>query len=243
MTPWQELSASVCIKPKLRGPVVLALHTFAFRHDITAHSRLQLQRRKTQRINKLEFTDVMDEPWNEDSVRRLTAAAKGQTSSPTAYSRIFLSQSRNFSLILWNPKFHHRVHNSSTFITGAQPHQSLPFRLISWTSSYYPPTHALVYRMTSFLQALLPKPCMQFSSSLFVPHAPTTSPSLICSRREHLVWMTSTDYKTLRHIIPVSSLVGLTYRKPSAYVLPSLHVANATAVPTTRHTPVLYTFV
>jgi hypothetical protein len=77
-------------------------------------------------INKLEFTDAMHKAGNEDSARRLTAQANRLTNSPTACSRIFTRIVKKFPQILCNQKIHHRVHNSSTFILGAQPDQSIP---------------------------------------------------------------------------------------------------------------------
>jgi len=88
----------------------------------------------------------------EDSARRLRAAGKGRTNSPTAWSTIFLRLSRNSPQILWNPKNHRRVraaHHLSSVPCQINPVPEHQFIILPSTpgSSKWP----LFFRLCSFL--------------------------------------------------------------------------------------------
>ena len=84
--------------------------------------------------------------------------------------------------ILWNPRFHHRVHNSLPSVPIPGKISSIKTHPLPWnTFYYYPPIYAWVFQVVSCCKFYPQVNCMHLYSPPYVINSPAISFSLIWS--------------------------------------------------------------
>jgi hypothetical protein len=106
------------------------------------------------------------------------------------------SAGREIPCILWNLKFHYRIHTCLPYVpvlSQLDPFHIPDITLPENSSEYNLPIYTWVSQVVSFSHVLPPKPCVCLSSPTYALHAPPISFSISSSEQK---WGVQTEYHT-----------------------------------------------